>query len=182
MTCQRLPIRSLCKNSRSKPLARSTMPWARDKLTVSIAPCIRQRRIRRSRPSLILAGTSIRLGLQRRSSDSSRRTCGELADAPALHSAFTNSEDLTLFVVRWLDFRFQIRFSTTENGRIRAWLGDKQVVDYLGVNAYPENKQTGYANPSRFYFKMGLYRDVMTEPMTIYIDEYRKKQLPENGF
>jgi hypothetical protein len=100
----------------------------------------------------------------------------------------TGSHQTTLFKTteelrgRWLDFKFQIRFSTTENGRIRAWLGDKQVVDYRGVNAYPENKQTGYASPSRFYFKMGLYRDVMTEPMTIYIDEYRKKQLPENGF
>jgi len=24
---------------------------------------------------------------------------------------------------------------------------------------------------------MGLYRDVMDQPMTIYLDEYRKKQL-----
>jgi len=82
---------------------------------------------------------------------------------------------------RWLDFKFQIRFSTTENGRIKAWLGDRQVVDYTGVTANPENTATGYPSPSRFYFKMGLYRNVMPEPMTIYIDEYRKKQLPENG-
>ena len=27
-------------------------------------------------------------------------------------------------------------------------------------------------------FKSGLYRDVMPQPMTIYLDEYRKKQLP----
>jgi len=27
---------------------------------------------------------------------------------------------------------------------------------------------------------MGLYRDLMAEPMTIYIDEYRKKELPGN--
>jgi hypothetical protein len=26
---------------------------------------------------------------------------------------------------------------------------------------------------------MGLYRDLMAEPMTIYIDEYRKKELPD---
>jgi hypothetical protein len=50
-------------------------------------------------------------------------------------------------------------------------------VDYHGVNAYPESVATGYANPSRFYFKMGLYRDVMAALMTIYIDEYRKKQI-----
>jgi Polysaccharide lyase len=83
---------------------------------------------------------------------------------------------------KWLDFRFQIRFSTNETGRIKAWLNDKTVVDYKGVNAYPENAATGYASPSWFYFKMGLYRDVMAEPMTIYIDEYRKKQLPESTF
>ena len=61
---------------------------------------------------------------------------------------------------------------------MKAWLNDKQMVDYTGVNAYPENKQTGYAHPGQFYFKMGLYRDLMAEPMTIYIDEYRKKELP----
>ena len=82
---------------------------------------------------------------------------------------------------RWLDFKFQIRFSTDTNGTIKAWIDGNPAVDYHGVNAYPENAQTGYPNPSRFYFKMGLYRDLMAEPMTIYIDEYRKKQLPENG-
>ena len=80
---------------------------------------------------------------------------------------------------RWLDFKFQIRFATNENGRIKAWLGDKQVVDFTGVTAHPENATTGYPHPSRFYFKMGLYRDVMPDPMTIYIDEYRKKELGE---
>ena len=82
---------------------------------------------------------------------------------------------------RWLDFRFQIRFSADKTGRIKAWLGDKQVVDFTGVTANPETAATGYPDPSRFYFKMGLYRNVMPEPMTIYIDEYRKKQLPPDG-
>jgi hypothetical protein len=49
------------------------------------------------------------------------------------------------------------------------------------VNAYPESAATGYTHPGRFYFKMGLYRDLMPEPMTIYIDEYRKKELPGNA-
>ena len=83
---------------------------------------------------------------------------------------------------RWLDFKFQVRFSTNENGRVRAWLNGKQLVDYKGVTANPENAATGYPSPSRFYFKMGLYRNVMAEPMTIYIDEYRKKELPGNAF
>ena len=82
---------------------------------------------------------------------------------------------------QWLDFKFQTRFTTNETGRVKAWLNGKQVVDYTGVNAYPENPTTGYTHPGRFYFKMGLYRDLMAEPMTIYIDEYRKKELPGNA-
>jgi hypothetical protein len=98
----------------------------------------------------------------------------------------TGPHQTTLFETReelrgqWLDFRFQMRFSTNTNGRIKAWLNDKPVVDYTGVNAYPENATTSYPSPSRFYFKMGLYRDLMAEPMTLYIDEYRKRRLPEN--
>lgn len=80
---------------------------------------------------------------------------------------------------RWTDFRFQIRFTTREDGLLRAWVNGRQVVDYRGATAYPENAATGYASPSLFYFKMGLYRDVMAEPMTIYIDEYRKTELPD---
>ncbi len=83
---------------------------------------------------------------------------------------------------RWLDFKFQTRFTTNDNGRIKAWLNDKQIVDFTGPTANPENATTSYPNPSRFYFKMGLYRNVMPEPMTVYIDEYRKKQLPQNFF
>jgi hypothetical protein len=75
----------------------------------------------------------------------------------------------------WLDFRFQIRFSRARSGRIKAWLGDTLVTDHRGVTAYPESG--GYARPALFYFKIGLYRDRMSEPMTIYIDEYRKKPL-----
>lgn len=80
---------------------------------------------------------------------------------------------------RWLDFRIQARFTPHADGRVKVWLDKKQLVDYAGVTADEENKNTGYANPSYFYFKMGLYRNLMKEPMTIYIDEYRKRQLSE---
>jgi hypothetical protein len=80
---------------------------------------------------------------------------------------------------RWLNFRFQVRFSSKDNGRIKAWMDGKQVVDYTGATANPENAETEFPNQGRFYFKMGLYRDGMAEPMTIYIDEYRKKSLRE---
>ncbi len=89
---------------------------------------------------------------------------------------FETSEDLR---GKWTDYRFQLRFTPHSNGLIRGWLNGRQVIDYTGPTAYPENAATGYPSPSWFYFKMGLYRDVMQQPMTIYIDEYRKKELPE---
>jgi hypothetical protein len=79
---------------------------------------------------------------------------------------------------RWLDFRIQARFTPGADGRVKVWLDGRQLVDYTGATADPENAATGYASPSVFYFKMGLYRDLMAEPMTVYIDEYRKRQLP----
>lgn len=90
-------------------------------------------------------------------------------------------EEKSDFRSRWLDFKFQVRFTQGEKGRVIAWLDDKQILDYKGVTANPENATTGYPNPSYFYFKMGLYRNVMVEPMTIYVDEYRKKQLPDTA-
>jgi hypothetical protein len=82
---------------------------------------------------------------------------------------------------RWLDFKLQVRFSPRPDGRIKAWLGDKPLVDYTGITANPEDKSTGYPSPGYYYFKMGLYRNVMAEPMTIYVDEYRKRLLPRES-
>lgn len=76
---------------------------------------------------------------------------------------------------RWLDLRFHVRFSTREDGYIRAWLNEEEIADYSGVTAYPE--RYGYVPPNYFYFKMGLYRDHVPETMTIYFDEYRKQGL-----
>jgi hypothetical protein len=80
---------------------------------------------------------------------------------------------------RWLDFKIRTRFSSTDTGRIKVWLGDKLLVDHTGITADAETPQTGYAGPSRFFFKMGLYRNRMKEPMTVYIDEYRKREIPD---
>jgi hypothetical protein len=76
---------------------------------------------------------------------------------------------------KWLDFRFIIRFSRKQDGEIKAWLNNELIVNHIGINAYPE--KGGYPGQNRFYFKTGLYRDQMKEPMTIYIDEYSKKKL-----
>jgi hypothetical protein len=81
---------------------------------------------------------------------------------------------------RWLDFKFRVCFTSNDRGRIMAYLNDSIIVNYSGPTAYNEDSTTGYPSPSQFYFKMGLYRDTMTEPMTIYIDSYSKELLRDN--
>jgi hypothetical protein len=76
---------------------------------------------------------------------------------------------------RWLDFEFKVIFSRRDNGQVTGWLNDKQIISFNGITCYSSKK--GYSDPSYFYFKTGLYRDLMTEPMTIYIDEYRKLEI-----
>jgi hypothetical protein len=77
---------------------------------------------------------------------------------------------------RWLDFKFQIRFAEDTGGKIIGFLNDKLIFNYSGVTSYTPKK--GYdATNNRYYFKMGLYRDRILEPMVIYIDEYRKKEI-----
>jgi Polysaccharide lyase len=76
---------------------------------------------------------------------------------------------------RWLDFRFDIRFSQHATGRIKTWLDRQVIVDYHGKNAYAA--VGGYSKHDPFFFKMGLYRDTMRQPMTIYVDEYRKQEI-----
>ncbi len=77
---------------------------------------------------------------------------------------------------RWLDFKFRIRFSRQNDGEIEAFLNSKNIISYKGITSYTASR--GYISTfNKYYFKMGLYRDVMREPMTIYIDEYRKTEL-----
>ncbi|MEO7983010.1 MAG: polysaccharide lyase [Bacteroidota bacterium] len=76
---------------------------------------------------------------------------------------------------KWLDFKFRIRFARSINGMVEAWLNEKQIINFTGASCYSSKK--GYTDKSYFYFKTGLYRDLMIEPMTIFIDEYRKKEL-----
>ncbi len=78
---------------------------------------------------------------------------------------------------RWLDFRVQTRFAADATGRVKVWLDGNPLIDYRGVTTDTENAVTGYPSAGHFYFKMGLYRNVMPETMTVYIDEYRKRKL-----
>ena len=76
---------------------------------------------------------------------------------------------------RWLDFRFEARFSQDQDGSIDGWLNGEPIVHYKGPTAY--QPQRGYPVHGSIYFKTGLYRDEMQQPMTMYLDEYRKDEL-----
>ena len=77
---------------------------------------------------------------------------------------------------QWLSFTFHITFDR-EKGFFQAWLNNKQLCTYQGINAY--NEEQGYPPQGKFYFKMGLYRDSMQEPMTIYFNHFEKHRLEE---
>jgi len=98
--------------------------------------------------------------------------CVTLQTGPEKRTLYKVSEDV---LNKWMDFKFQIRFTRSQNGIINATLNKKIIIDYKGVTAYTE--KYGYPYPGKFYFKMGLYRDRMFQPMTIYFDDYQKQQL-----
>lgn len=79
---------------------------------------------------------------------------------------------------KWLDFKFRVCFSRSATGFVNAWLNEKQILTFNGSTCYSSLK--GYPGISYFYFKMGLYRDTMPESMTIYIDDYSKKEIKIN--
>jgi hypothetical protein len=88
---------------------------------------------------------------------------------------YTISDDIRN---KWLDFKFEIRFSRLNYGLIKAFLNNKNIIDYSGKTAYTE--EYGYMYPGRFYFKTGLYRDKMDQIMTIYVDDFEKFQVIQN--
>jgi len=66
---------------------------------------------------------------------------------------------------RWHDMVYHVRFSADSNGVIEVWMDGERVVRFAGDTASLRGKPL-------FYHKLGLYRDRMAEPMTIYIDNY----------
>ena len=79
---------------------------------------------------------------------------------------------------KWHNFRFQVRFSRRPDGEIDAFLDNEKIIAYTGITSYSESCGL-FSDKNKYYFKMGLYRDRMPEPMSIYIDEYRKRELKE---
>lgn len=66
---------------------------------------------------------------------------------------------------RWVDMIYHVRYSTGKDGLVEVWVNGKRVVDYSGPTAESSAKDA-------FYNKIGLYRDRMKEPMTMYFDNY----------
>ena len=98
------------------------------------------------------------------------------------HQQYVLYSEKAEFRGRWLDFRVRSRFTSEATGREQVWLDGRQAVDFRGATSNAENVSTGYNAPSVFFFKMGLYRNVMQQPMTVYIDEYRKRELGHDEF
>ena len=71
----------------------------------------------------------------------------------------------------WLDVRYRIRFAWSE-GAVTLWLNGARVAEYHGPLGYPDD-------PPGVYFRFGLYRDRLSQPMTIYFDNYWKDRVSE---
>lgn len=66
---------------------------------------------------------------------------------------------------RWFDMVYHVRYSEGDDGLIEVWMDGVLVVLHQG----PTASKTA---ANRFYHKVGLYRDRMAEPMTIFVDNY----------
>lgn len=78
--------------------------------------------------------------------------------------------DLEKFLGNWHEVRYRVRFSKDKHGLLEAYLNGSKIVNYKGVLG-------NRSDPDAFYFKFGLYRDEMQEPMTIYFDSYRRQEI-----
>jgi hypothetical protein len=66
---------------------------------------------------------------------------------------------------QWVDMIYHLRYSTGTDGLVEVWMNGKKVVTYSGPAADPQAKNA-------FYHKIGLYRDRLEVPMTMYYDNY----------
>jgi len=66
---------------------------------------------------------------------------------------------------RWNDMVYHIRFAADDTGFVEIWMNGKHVARFDGPTA-------ALRGQGQFYHKMGLYRDRMAEPMTMYFDNY----------
>jgi len=67
---------------------------------------------------------------------------------------------------QWMDVVYHLRYMADDSGIVEVWIDGKQEVAYTGPTAEADHRNA-------FYHKVGLYRDRMKQPMTIYFDDYR---------
>lgn len=77
---------------------------------------------------------------------------------------------------QWLDFRFRVKFTHQQDGYVIAFLNNQKIIQYTGITSYPDNCRVLSAQ-NKYYFKMGLYRDKLPMDMSVYLDEYSKKEI-----
>jgi hypothetical protein len=83
-------------------------------------------------------------------------------DAAAENKAFPLPE---IIFGRWNDMVYHVRFSSGRDGRVEVWMNGVQAVSQAGPNCLAGGENS-------FYHKIGLYRDIWKEPMTIFFDDY----------
>ncbi|NSW53266.1 MAG: heparin lyase I family protein [Anaerolineae bacterium] len=76
------------------------------------------------------------------------------------------SADVPALVGMWTEFTVHQRFAADESGLLQVWMNGDPVVDYRGPLGYAQDGRTSY-------FRLGLYRDTLEEPMTMYFDDVR---------
>jgi Polysaccharide lyase len=68
---------------------------------------------------------------------------------------------------RWNHLVYHLKLTPRPDGFLQAWLNGRQVADYRGPIGYPDDLD-------RVYFKIGLYRDTLTFPMTMLVARFRR--------
>ncbi|MBX7147392.1 MAG: polysaccharide lyase [Alphaproteobacteria bacterium] len=72
---------------------------------------------------------------------------------------------------QWIDMIYHIKFSKNSSGLLEVWKNKQRIISYHGILAYQEDLPYTY-------FKFGLYRDTLKEPMTIYFDDFQRSIQP----
>jgi hypothetical protein len=66
---------------------------------------------------------------------------------------------------RWHDLVCRVRFATDASGLVEVWFDGRRVLSVRGATA-------SASGGDGFYHKLGLYRDTLAEPMTVFVDNY----------
>jgi hypothetical protein len=74
----------------------------------------------------------------------------------------------------WHSLLVNYQLNTDQTGFAKVWLdAEDQLVDYVGPLDY-------FPPPKKIFFKMGLYRDTIDQPQTIYFRKFRRGLSREN--